>query len=89
MQEHQSLIDMYVHSYICALVIEQFTRIVCSLNINSSVLSTTYRLDCGLCTWLAIKGALIHHSAYQILVYQLVSCSIGIGKFLIDIKGNS
>ena len=33
---------------------------------------------------LQIKGALIHHSAYQILVYRFVSCYIGIGKFLSD-----
>ena len=33
---------------------------------------------------LQIKGALIHHLAYQILVYRFVSCYIGIGKFLSD-----
>ena len=32
------------------------------------------------------KGAPIHHSAYWISVYQLVSCYIGIGKLLTDIR---
>ena len=34
---------------------------------------------------MATKDALIHHLAHWILVYQLVSCYIGIGKLLTDI----